>query len=80
MEVNYTVFIWQELNETKNFNNPWYTGSGSSCQVFRVGKATHRYQSAIAFLSLRKFLQNYAFCDVTKLRNPGLPMVRSQTD
>ena len=25
-------------------------------------------------------LQNYAFCDVIKLRNKGLPMVRSQTD
>ena len=29
----------------------------------------------IAFLTLRKFLQNYAFCDVTKLRNAGLPTV-----
>ena len=27
-----------------------------------------------------KFLQNYAFCNVTKLQNAGLPMVRSQMD
>ena len=34
----------------------------------------------IAFLSLREFLQNHSFCDVTKLRNAGLPMVQIQTD
>ena len=28
---------------------------------------------------MQEFLQNYAFCDVTKLQNAGLPMVRSQT-
>ena len=40
--------------------------------------ATDNGHLVIAFISLRKFLQNYAFCDVTKFRNAGLPMVRSQ--
>ena len=32
------------------------------------------------FLGLREILQNYAYCDVVKLRNAGLSIVRSQAD
>ena len=29
----------------------------------------------MAFLRLKNFLQNYVFCNVTKLKNSGLPLV-----
>ena len=32
------------------------------------------------FLDCKNFCKNYGYCDVTKLRNAGLLMVRSQTD
>ena len=38
------------------------------------------YQRVIALLSLREILQNYVFCNVTKLQNAELPIIRSQAN